>query len=59
MTQQTPERNMPPVAPALEGDPVPPPDDARFVIKPISDTPVSVGRNIHSRRMFTAAEGRF
>ena len=59
MTQQMPERNMPPVAPALEGEPVAPPEDARFVIKPMSETPVSVGRNIRARRMFTAAEGRF
>ena len=59
MTQQTPERNMPPVAPALEGEPVAPPADARFVVKPMAETPISVGRNIHARRMFTAAEGRF
>ncbi len=59
MTEQRSERDMPPVAPPLAGEPVPPPDDARFIVKPIADTPVSIGRNIHSRRMFTAAEGRF
>ena len=59
MPEQRPESSMPPVAPDLEGDPVAPPDNARFIIKPIADHPVSVGRNIQSRRMFTTAEDRF
>ena len=59
MPDQTPERSMPPVAPELEGDPVPPPADSRFIIKPKDSIAARVGRNIHSRRMFTAAEGRF
>ncbi len=58
MTQREPA-NMPPEAPALDGEPVPPPDDARFVVKTVADIPETVGRNIHARRMFTAAEGRF
>ena len=58
MTQREPA-NMPPEAPALDSDPVPPPDDARFVVKATADIPETVGRNIHARRMFTAAEGRF
>ena len=58
MTQQT-ERNMPPEAPALETEPIPPPHDARFIVKPTDSIPETVGRNIHARRMFTAAEGRF
>ena len=59
MTQQRREADMPPVAPELEGEPVAPPDDSRFVIKPKADVPEVVGRNIHGRRMFTSAEGRF
>ena len=58
MTQREPA-NMPPEAPALDTDPIPPPDDARFVVKAVADIPETVGRNIHARRMFTAAEGRF
>ena len=58
MTQREPA-NMPPEAPALETEPIPPPDDARFVVKSTADIPETVGRNIHARRMFTAAEGRF
>ena len=58
MTQREPS-NMPPEAPALETEPIPPPDDARFVVKSTADIPETVGRNIHARRMFTAAEGRF
>ena len=58
MTEQN-ERNMPPEAPALDTEPIPPPDDARFVVKATADIPETVGRNIHARRMFTAAEGRF
>lgn len=58
MTHHQPT-NMPPEAPALDTDPIPPPDDARFVIKPTADIPETVGRNIHARRIFTAAEGRF
>lgn len=50
---------MPPEAPALDTEPIPPPDDARFVVKATADIPETVGRNIHARRMFTAAEGRF
>ena len=51
--------NMPPVAPELEGEPVAPPADGRFIVKATSDVPETVGRNIHARRMFTSAEGRF
>ena len=58
MSQREPA-NMPPEAPALETEPIPPPDDARFVVKAVADIPETVGRNIHARRMFTAAEGRF
>ena len=58
MTRREPA-NMPPEAPALETEPIPPPDDARFVVKSTADMPETVGRNIHARRMFTAAEGRF
>ena len=58
MTQREPA-NMPPEAPALETEPIPPPGDARFVVKSTADIPETVGRNIHARRMFAAAEGRF
>lgn len=58
MTHHEPA-NMPPEAPALDTEPIPPPDDARFVVKATADIPETVGRNIHARRMFTAAEGRF
>lgn len=58
MTHHQPA-NMPPEAPALDTDPIPPPDDARFVIKPTAGIPETVGRNIHARRIFAAAEGRF
>lgn len=58
MTQRGPS-NLPPEAPALEDEPIPPPHDARFVVKSPDDIPETVGRNIHARRMFSAAEGRF
>ena len=58
MTQREPA-NMPLEAPALDTEPIPLPDDARFVVKATADIPETVGRNIHARRVFTAAEGRF
>ena len=59
MTNQPTPPGMPPEAPALEDEPIPPPGDARFVVKSPGDIPETVGRNIHARRMFSAAEGRF
>ena len=59
MTDSNRERSMPPAAPAFEGDPAAPPDNARLVIKAAAEVPETVGRNIHARRMFSAAEGRF
>ena len=59
MPNQPTPPNLPPEAPALEAEAIPPPGDARFVVKSPDDIPETVGRNIHARRMFSAAEGRF
>ena len=59
MAERDERPGMPPVAAAFEGEPTEPPAEARFVVKSPGDVPETVGRNIHARRMFTAAEGRF
>lgn len=58
MAEQS-ERGLPPEAPAFAGEQAPPPVEARFVVRAAADVPETVGRNIHARRMFSAAEGRF